>query len=89
VTVGRWLHRLRALLGGYFWLHCPVCDEMFGGHERPHGSVRRGETGQGVTSCPRCFVKYGPTITLEPVVFDICRALRVPIAVVVDLERAR
>lgn len=29
----RWWHRLYARLAGYFWLPCPVCGRMFGGHE--------------------------------------------------------
>ena len=32
----RWLHRLYSELLGYFWLPCPLCGEMFGGHERFH-----------------------------------------------------
>lgn len=29
----RRLHRLYAWLFGYFWLPCPICGRMFGGHE--------------------------------------------------------
>jgi hypothetical protein len=29
----RILHRLYAHLFGYFWLPCPLCGRMFGGHE--------------------------------------------------------
>jgi hypothetical protein len=29
----RWWHRLYAESMGYFWLPCPMCGEMFGGHE--------------------------------------------------------
>lgn len=29
----RFLHRLLAMIGGFFWLPCPVCGRMFGGHE--------------------------------------------------------
>ncbi len=29
----RWMHRLRAWAGGYFWLPCPLCRRPFGGHE--------------------------------------------------------
>ena len=25
--------RIHASVGGYFWLPCPVCKRMFGGHE--------------------------------------------------------
>jgi hypothetical protein len=27
-----WNH-FRAMLGGYFWLPCPLCGQMTGGHE--------------------------------------------------------
>jgi hypothetical protein len=30
----RWIHRLYANTHGYFWLPCPVCGKMFGGHEK-------------------------------------------------------
>lgn len=29
----RWLNKLYANLNGYFWLPCPLCGKMFGGHE--------------------------------------------------------
>ena len=29
----RSLQKLRAAVGGYFWLPCPICSENFGGHE--------------------------------------------------------
>jgi len=29
----RWMHKLYASAAGYFWLPCPVCGRMFGGHE--------------------------------------------------------
>jgi hypothetical protein len=29
----RWLAKLWAYFGGYFWLPCPVCGESFGGQE--------------------------------------------------------
>lgn len=29
----RRFNRLRALFLGYFWLPCPACGRMFGGHE--------------------------------------------------------
>jgi hypothetical protein len=27
------LECLKAYIGGYFWLPCPMCGKMFGGHE--------------------------------------------------------
>ena len=35
----KFLRRLRARLGGYFWLPCPLCGEMFGGFECSNQSV--------------------------------------------------
>jgi hypothetical protein len=29
----RFVHRVRAFAGGYFWLPCPQCGRPFGGHE--------------------------------------------------------
>lgn len=29
----RWMHRVWARLTGYFWSPCPLCRQMFGGHE--------------------------------------------------------
>jgi hypothetical protein len=29
----RWVHHAYALVAGYFWLPCPLCDRLFGGHE--------------------------------------------------------
>ena len=29
----RWFNRYYAFLTGYFWLPCPLCGKMFGGHE--------------------------------------------------------
>lgn len=34
-----WLERLRANLGGYFWLSCPNCGHMFGGQESKRGEI--------------------------------------------------
>lgn len=31
--IPRWMHRIWARFGGYFWLPCPVCNQYFGGHE--------------------------------------------------------
>ena len=29
----RWLNRVYAGALGYFWIPCPICGQMFGGHE--------------------------------------------------------
>jgi hypothetical protein len=35
----RRLNRIYAFLFGYFWLPCPACGEMFGGHEAGWATV--------------------------------------------------
>lgn len=29
----RWVHKVWAWFGGYFWMACPLCGHHFGGHE--------------------------------------------------------
>lgn len=29
----RWFHHGFAAVGGYYWLPCPLCDRLHGGHE--------------------------------------------------------
>lgn len=36
----RWCHKLFAHALGFFWLPCPACGEMFGGHEWRDPSVQ-------------------------------------------------
>ena len=50
----RTLNRIRAFLGGYFWLPCPLCDEMFGGHEWQTGNDLYTSPVIGVGVCPDC-----------------------------------
>ena len=45
----RWLHRLFANANGYFWLPCPVCGKLFGGHE--HGGDLDLGNGRGQMTC--------------------------------------
>ena len=45
--------RIHAAVFGYFWLPCPVCGEMFGGHEQPSGAVWD-DSGRGRVTCPAC-----------------------------------
>jgi hypothetical protein len=58
----RSLHRLYAGAMRYFWLPCPICGEMFGGHET---EVTRGayvpdhDGSTGKMVCRRCFTKTG------------------------------
>jgi hypothetical protein len=48
-----WLERLKASLGGYFWLPCPNCGRMFGGQEGRRGEVlwNREIPGKGLMTC--------------------------------------
>jgi hypothetical protein len=47
--------RLRAKLGGYFWLPCLHCGRMHGGHEvkSEHGTVTRLWNNRTSVLCPR------------------------------------
>lgn len=55
----RYLHKLYAMWFGYFWLPCPLCKRMFGGHETTgalNGTLWTGyESGKAV--CPQCVGK--------------------------------
>jgi len=60
----RWLARLMALMGGYFWIQCPVCREHFAGFEAPpagHNVNNRVENGEYVSeitcSKPECMAE--------------------------------
>lgn len=49
----RWLNRVYARMFGLFWLPCPICGRMFGGHEC--GGTLWGEFYvTGSASCWRC-----------------------------------
>ncbi len=41
---------IRARLGGYFWLPCPLCGRMFGGHEQ--GGMLYLGPAEGQMTCP-------------------------------------
>lgn len=58
----RFLNRFYANLKGYFWLPCPICNEMFGGHEWAWTLKKTISTGSGV--CPDC-VKKAKQYNLE------------------------
>jgi hypothetical protein len=49
----RTLNRLYAFLWGYFWLPCPKCGQMFGGHERGTTGVPTGTPGEEWMACWR------------------------------------
>lgn len=56
----RWMNHFYANLFGYFWLPCPICGEMTGGHEwrtdLPNSAVMI-EFNRGVGVCPNCHDK--------------------------------
>ena len=50
----RTLNRLYAFVCGYFWLPCPLCGDMFGGHEAGRYSVPvQGQPGTGRICCKK------------------------------------
>lgn len=48
------MHRLYAYLFGYFWLPCPKCGQMFGGHEWGSGTVETEDFNVRRAICPDC-----------------------------------
>ena len=53
----RFLHRVYALLFGYFWITCPSCGRWFGGHENGGGTLWMSCDGMfrsGRVLCPKC-----------------------------------
>lgn len=72
----RW-NRFRAWFGGYFWIPCPLCNQMFGGHEWrdydgnpmsiPHPD---GVPGHGIGICPDC-TRAGKGWYGDPYIFKI------------------
>lgn len=57
----RWYSYLYAKANGYFWLPCPVCGNMFGGHEMGGGRLRLGGI-RGKMTCPNCPGEYIETL---------------------------
>jgi len=66
IDVRQWA-RLRAWLGNYFWLPCPACGRMFGGHERGGGALLISST-RTMMCCPRCPGRY---IQMQGVVYEL------------------
>jgi hypothetical protein len=60
----RTYHRIRALLTGYFWLPCPNCGRMFGGHEKGGGTLWH-SIGEGRMCCPRCTTDVLPNAGIQ------------------------
>ena len=52
----RALHKLYARVFGYFWKPCPMCGQMFGGHEcsPEFGLMKSDTTAQAVCKNPQC-----------------------------------
>ena len=53
----RFLHRWWASVAGYFWLPCPICGRMFGGHEKG-GGLQYYAHGRAKITCPKCPRRY-------------------------------
>lgn len=50
----RALNRVYAFLCAYFWLPCPICGDMFGGHETGHNYVIYTSQTGGKLVCENC-----------------------------------
>lgn len=51
----RWAHRAYAKLFGYFWVPCPLCGRMYGGHEwRTINRLPAVDPDTGLGICPAC-----------------------------------
>ncbi len=56
----RWVHRAYAKVAGYFWLPCPLCGVMSGGHEwrerngLPSSIPKPGSDHMAIGICPSC-----------------------------------
>lgn len=52
--IPRWMHKLYANAMGYFWLPCPICGRMMGGHEEGGGALITSADGTSTGVCSRC-----------------------------------
>lgn len=60
MNIIRLYHKKYADLFGYFWLPCPICGEMMGGHEWKEGSIQvLQDEHAGKCCCTSCVKKYG------------------------------
>jgi hypothetical protein len=50
------LEKIKALMGGYFWLPCPMCGKKFGGHEKGSDMLDPNDLFRGRMTCadPEC-----------------------------------
>jgi len=53
-NVPRALNKAYAKMMGYFWLPCPRCGRMFGGHEIGMGRIPTGTPGIYKVCCKFC-----------------------------------
>jgi len=49
----RWMHYLYAFFNGYYWSRCPICGQMYGGHESADIDLMTSFT-SGICVCSRC-----------------------------------
>ena len=49
----RYLNKIYASILGYFWLPCPICGKMFGGHEASPTVLMQSKT-SGMCVCKKC-----------------------------------
>jgi hypothetical protein len=58
--IPRLVHRTWAKVNGYFWLPCPICGRMFGGHEVAHKMTASliDEDGTETIVCPDPLCNY-------------------------------
>lgn len=61
----RWLARIRARMGNYFWLPCPVCQRPFGGQEWKDGDIVRVNPQTELMFCPG-HAKHGIASFYDP-----------------------
>ena len=50
----RFIHHAYAVFMGYFWLPCPACGRMFGGHEYRPAPIDISRPGRSWMLCPPC-----------------------------------
>jgi hypothetical protein len=50
----RFIQQAYAYVFGYFWLPCPICRRMFGGHEIAEGEILMDSWNGGSSVCVEC-----------------------------------
>lgn len=59
-------HRAYAARYGFFWLPCPICGYMFGGHEARRGGRLWLSPWSGNMTCPNCPGEHAVAHTCGP-----------------------